>query len=200
MTDGAGLAVRDLSRPGLEPVSFSLAPGARLAVSGPSGAGKSLLLRAIADLDPNSGTVVLDGADRDAMPAPKWRRQVAYVPTEPGWWADTVAEHFEDWSAAEPWIAALGLPADCGDWPVQRLSTGERQRLGLIRALVRAPTVLLLDEPTSGLDPDASAAVEAAIDGYRDQRRGIVVWVTHDATQAGRIAERRLTIENGRCR
>ena len=200
MTDGAGLAIRDLSRPGLEPVSFSLAPGVCLAVSGPSGAGKSLLLRAIADLDPNSGTVVLDGADRDTMPAPKWRRQVAYVPTEPGWWADTVAEHFEDWSAAEPWIAALGLPADCGGWPVQRLSTGERQRLGLIRALVRAPTVLLLDEPTSGLDPDATAAVESAINTYRAERSAVIVWVTHDFTQAGRIAERRLTIENGRCR
>ncbi len=200
MSAGAGLAIRDLSRPGLEPVSFTLAPGTCLAVSGPSGAGKSLLLRAIADLDPNSGSVRLDGADRDAMPAPHWRRRVTYVPTEPGWWADIVAEHFEDWSAAEPWVAAFGLPADCGSWPVQRLSTGERQRLGLIRALVRVPAVLLLDEPTSGLDPDAASAVESAIETYRAEHAAIIVWVTHDATQAGRVAERQLTIENGRCR
>lgn len=200
MNAGAGLAIRDLSRPGLEPVSFTLAPGACLAVSGPSGSGKSLLLRAIADLDPNSGTVTLDGADRNHMPAPQWRRYVMYVPTEPGWWADTVADHFEDWSAALPWVSALGLPADCGGWPVQRLSTGERQRLGLIRALVKIPTVLLLDEPTSGLDPDATAAVEAAIDAYRTEHSAVIVWVTHDAAQAGRFAERRLTIENGRCR
>ena len=200
VTDSAGLSIRDLSRPGLEPVSLSLDPGACLAVSGPSGAGKSLLLRAIADLDPNSGTIRLDGADRDAMPAPQWRRQVVYVPTEPGWWADSVADHFEDWSAAKPWIEALGLPADCGGWPIQRLSTGERQRLGLIRALVKAPAVLLLDEPTSGLDPDASAAVEAAIGAYRADNAAIIVWVTHDAAQAGRIAERQLTIESGQCR
>ncbi len=195
-----GLVVRDLARPGLDPVTFSLAPGECLAVSGPSGAGKSLLLRAIADLDPNSGTVLLDGNDRDAMPAPRWRQRVAYVPTEPGWWADGVAEHFADWNAALPWVTALGLPAECGDWPVQRLSTGERQRLGLVRALVRNPAALLLDEPTAALDPDAMAAVEGAIARFRQEHHAAVVWVTHDRAQADRIAERRLTIENGRCR
>lgn len=201
MTAGRdGLSVRDLSRPGLEPVSFSVLPGECLAVSGPSGAGKSLLLRAIADLDPNGGSVLLDGENRDSMPAPQWRRRVMYLPTEPGWWADTVAEHFSDWAAARPRAAALGLPADCGDWPVQRLSTGERQRLGLVRALQQSPAALLLDEPTSGLDPEAVTAVEGAIDRYRAEHDAAIVWVTHDRDQAARIAARRLTVENGRCR
>ena len=195
----AGLTVSDLTRPGLDPVSFTLEPGACLAVSGPSGAGKSLLLRAIADLDPNSGTVVLNDEDRDTMPAPKWRRRVTYVQTEPGWWAETVAGHFDDWDAARPLATALDLPPDCGEWPVLRLSTGERQRLGLIRALVKSPAVLLLDEPTSGLDPDATAAVETVIAQFREGRRTAVVWITHDRAQAERVADRQLSIENGRC-
>ena len=198
MTADAGLKVRDLCRPGLEPISFSLEPGGCLAVSGPSGAGKSLLLRALADLDPNRGTVMLGGEDREAMPAPRWRRRVVYVQTEPGWWAETVAGHFDDWSAARPLATALGLPPECGDWPVLRLSTGERQRLGLVRALVKSPAVLLLDEPTSGLNAEATAAVEASIARFRSDR-GAVVWVTHDQDQAERVADRHLLIENGRC-
>ena len=61
------LSVRDLARPGLGPVSFELQDGECIALRGPSGAGKSLLLRAIADLDPNSGDVALDGRSRESM-------------------------------------------------------------------------------------------------------------------------------------
>ena len=196
----AGLTIRDLARPGLGPVSFTLAGGECVAVRGPSGAGKSLLLRAIADLDPNAGQVLLGADDRGAMPAPRWRRRVAYVPTEPGWWAGTVGEHFPDWPAARPSAVALGLPADCDGWTVQRLSTGERQRLGLIRALANDPEILLLDEPTSGLDVDTTAAVETLVDQYRRQRDAGILWVTHDGAQAERVATRSLTIENGQCR
>jgi len=70
------LAVVDLHRIGLQPASFSVSPGECVAVRGPSGAGKTLLLRAVADLDPNEGRVELDGADRESIPAPQWRRKV----------------------------------------------------------------------------------------------------------------------------
>ena len=55
-----------------------------------------------ADLDPNDGRVTLNGEDRALIPAPLWRRRVAYVPAEPGWWADTVGEHFDNWPNALP--------------------------------------------------------------------------------------------------
>jgi phosphate-transporting ATPase len=194
------LTVRNLTRPGLGPISISLDRGDCLAVSGPSGAGKTLLLRAIADLDPNTGTILLAGQDREAMGAPQWRRKVAYVPTDPGWWANTVGKHFADWAAASPLAVTLGLPAECAGWTVQRLSTGERQRLGLIRALVHEPELLLLDEPTSGLDTDATEAVEAMIAEIRRDRGTAILWVTHDGAQAERVASRRMTIENGQCR
>jgi phosphate-transporting ATPase len=190
------LSVDHLTRTALPPVSFELADGECLAVRGPSGAGKTLLLRAIADLDPNEGRVELDGESREAIPAPRWRSLVTYLAAEPGWWAERVAAHFPDWEAARPLVEALGLPADCGDWPIARLSTGERQRLALVRALWLEPRVLLLDEPTSGLDPDAAERVEAMI-GERLAGGTAVVWVTHDRAQAARMARRCLEFANG---
>ena len=193
------LSVRYLRRSGLAPTSFDLAAGECVAVRGPSGAGKTLLLRAIADLDPSEGAVALDGRPREAMPAPAWRRRVAYVPAESGWWAETAGEHVRgDWSAALPLLGALRLPADCRSWPVRRLSTGERQRLALVRALVLDPRVLLLDEPTSGLDPEAAAAVERIVAERLRAGAAGALWVTHDAAQAGRVAgTRRLVVEPG---
>lgn len=190
------LQVDGLTRPGLAPVSLTLAAGAIAAVSGPSGAGKSLLLRAIADLDPNDGAVVADGIERRSVPAPTWRRNVAYLPAESGWWADTVGQHMADPAGARDQAVRLGLSADAVDWQVARLSTGEKQRLALIRALQGAPRVLLLDEPTSGLDPAATQKVEAMIRDACDAGACAVV-VSHDADQVSRLQATRYRIENG---
>ena len=170
-------------------VSFDLQDGECVALQGPSGVGKTLLLRSVADLDPNEGTVKLDGTLREAMPAPAWRKRVTYLAAEPGWWSDTVQEHFTDWDDALPLVSRLGLPGDCGPWPIQRLSTGERQRLGLVRALMLRSRVLLLDEPTSALDPASAAAVESLI-AERISNGTTVIWSTHDNTQARRVASR----------
>ncbi len=193
------LVVHDLTRDGLAPASFSVDDGECIVVRGASGSGKTLLLRALADLDLNEGAVALDGADRMAMAAPEWRRKVTYVAAEPGWWADTVKQHFTDWTAAVPLVRELGLPDDCGDWPISRLSTGERQRLGLIRALLLRPRVLLLDEATSGLDAAAAAAVEQVVTA-RLSNGASAIWVTHDAAQARRLARRALAFDGGRMR
>ncbi|WP_036665427.1 ABC transporter ATP-binding protein [Paludibacterium yongneupense] len=191
------LEVRNLTRSGVHGASFRVAPGECLLIQGPSGAGKSLLLRAIVDLDPNAGEVWLDGVERARFPAPQWRRAVAYLPAEPGWWGDTVGEHFASPAAALPGLAALGLPDAALTWPVARASTGERMRLALVRALAGAPRVLLLDEPTAALDPASVAAVEALIAQYR-QRGLTVIWVSHDAAQARRVATRTLYCRDGR--
>jgi phosphate-transporting ATPase len=105
-------------------VSFELRDGECIALQGPSGVGKSLLLRAIADLDPNEGTVKLDGTLPETEPAPLWRKQVTYLAAGPGWWADTVQEHFTAWDDAMPLIARLGLPPSRGAGLIRRLSTG----------------------------------------------------------------------------
>ncbi|MDH3473383.1 MAG: ATP-binding cassette domain-containing protein [Rhodospirillales bacterium] len=190
------LSVRGVRRPALGPVSFKLRAGECLALKGPSGSGKSLLLRALADLDPNDGEVALAGRSREAMSAPQWRRKVTYLPAEPGWWAETVGAHFPDWPAAEALVLALGLPAEARDWPILRLSTGERQRLALARALLQKPRVLLLDEPTSGLDETMRDKVEALIDDHL-AAGGAAIWATHDAAQARRMAKRALVMSLG---
>lgn len=176
-------------------VSFELRDGECIALQGPSGAGKSLLLRAIADLDPNEGTVKLDETLREAMPASLWRKQVTYLAAEPGWWADIVQEHFSAWNDALPLVARLGLSPACGAWPIQRLSTGEKQRLGLVRALMLRSRVLLLDEPTSALDSESTAIVETMI-GERVSEGTSVVWSTHDNAQARRVGSRLLVMSS----
>jgi phosphate-transporting ATPase len=190
------LTVRNLHRMNLFSASFNLEEGECLAVQGSSGSGKSLLLRAIADLDPNQGEVMLDGKSREAMPAPQWRRQVVYLPSEPGWWSDHVTDHFPPWEEVILWITAMYLPVAIRDQAVQRLSTGERQRLALARALVLRPRVLLLDEPTSGLDSGATHAVEQILKECLG-RGASILWVTHDPEQARRVARRCLFMERG---
>jgi putative ABC transport system ATP-binding protein len=193
------LQVRDLRTDLLKPASLSLSAGECIAVRGHSGAGKTLLLRAIADLDPNEGLVRLADRDRSTIAGPEWRRLVGYVPAEPGWWADTVGEHFTHWTAALALVRDLGFPEDAKAWPITRLSTGERLRLALVRGLMVGPKVLLLDEPTAALDPASVAAVESLIAAR--MRAGLaVLWVTHDAEQAKRVAHRLLVVEGGQVR
>jgi putative ABC transport system ATP-binding protein len=193
--DAPLLLVRDLRTLLLKPASLSLAAGECVAIRGPSGGGKTLLLRAIADLDPSEGSVRLAGRERTTMSGPEWRRSVGYLPAEPGWWGDTVGEHFTDWAAARTAARVLGFADDAKAWPIARLSTGERLRLALIRALMVEPKVLLLDEPTAALDPASVAAVEALI-AARVRAGLAVLWVTHDAAQADRISARRLFVND----
>ncbi len=195
----AVLRVRDLVRPGLEPVTLGIAQGECVALVGPSGSGKSLLLRAIADLDPNQGEVSLGDTRREDMPAPQWRRRVAYVPAESGWWADDTGAHFPERERTVALLARMGLAETILASPVARLSTGERQRLALVRALLVEPEVLLLDEPTSGLDQAAAGHVETILRECLD-RDAAILMVTHDPEQAERLARRQLTIEGGRIR
>lgn len=201
MTSNGGplLTVRGLKRAGIDIPDFGLAAGEALAVLGPSGSGKTLFLRALADLDENEGALTLKGEAREAMPAPRWRRRATYVPAESGWWAEHVRAHFEDWDAAAPSAERMGIPAEAGDWPVSRLSTGERQRLALVRALVQGADLLLLDEPTSGLDVQATWTVEARLREFLADGGGLV-FVTHDPAQARRLAKRGLHFEKGAAR
>ncbi len=191
------LSVRGLAVGGLEAFDLHIDAGECVALSGPSGSGKTLVLRALADLDPAAGAVALDGHDRDAMAAPDWRRQVCYLAAEPAWWADRIADHFSDRAAAAALMPALDLAEGLMNQEVATVSTGERQRLALIRALLLSPRVMLLDEPTSGLDEAAAARVEAILRARLAEGVAILV-VSHDSAFAGRIAGRRLRIAGGR--
>jgi ABC-type iron transport system FetAB ATPase subunit len=192
----AVLKVDRLALPGLPLLSFDVAAGECIAIEGPSGAGKTRILRAIADLDPSGGYVYLEGAERSEMPADRWRQRVRYVSAEPAWWADTPRAHITrqpELQRFERVAGSLGLADSLLDQPLSRLSTGERLRLGLARALADEPPVILLDEPTAALDARAAALAEELI-RFQILARRTVVLVSHDAGQISRLAQRSLQL------
>jgi ABC-type iron transport system FetAB ATPase subunit len=181
------------------PFDLSLGEGDCAAITGASGSGKSLFLRMIADLDANEGEVWLHGRERAAMAAPEWRRQAIYAAAESGWWADQVIEHFSGNSRSEvdALSARLGVRAALLDAPVAQLSTGEKQRLALVRAILPDPRVLLLDEPTGPLDGESVRLVEALLQEKMATGTAVVL-VTHDPDQAQRLGSQRYRMTGGR--
>ncbi len=189
------LTLQALTVHGVGPVDLTVGPGEVAGLIGPSGAGKTLLLRAVADLVPHGGEALLDGVPATAMPAHRWRAQVGWLPAESPWWHDTVGEHFVPCPGVD--FTVLGLPAAAGAWQVSRLSTGEKQRLALLRLLCRGPAALLLDEPTSGLDATATRRVEHHVREYLSARQAPVIWVSHDQEQLARVADAIYILEGG---
>jgi putative ABC transport system ATP-binding protein len=197
--DAARLRIVNLRSHLAGPFDLELRPGECLAVTGPSGAGKSLFLRMVADLDPNQGEVFLDDTERRTLPAPTWRRKVVYSAAEPGWWHERVADHFtgEAMGFAKTTAPRLALAPTLLNEPVVQLSTGERQRMALIRTLALHSPVLLLDEPTGPLDEHSTVLVENLL-GERLAAGIMIIMVTHSAAQAARLGHRHLRMENRR--
>lgn len=184
---------------GLEPVSFELEGGECLAVQGASGSGKTVLLRALADLDPVDGQVFLEGTERNQLSGPDWRKRVRYAAAEPGWWGETPREHFPQTKGLDILVRSLGLKAEQLDQNILQLSTGERQRMALARAIYDAPLVLLLDEPTGALDAKATTQAERVIKQLLKKGHTVIL-VSHDPAQVKRLANRKLIIRGGKVR
>lgn len=196
---------------------LSLAPlvaGEVAALVGPNGAGKSTLLRAIAGLQPASGSLRLGDIRLEALSIGERARHVTYMPqTLPQDVALTVLETVIaaleasppetrdlDRSAAETAMAALQRvgAADLAGRRLDRLSGGQRQIAGLAQAIVRRPRVLLLDEPTSALDLRHQLQVLTLARDYARQEQAVVVLVLHDLQAAARISDRIVVLAAGR--
>lgn len=189
------LRIKGLEVPPVRVENLEIEPGIT-ALSAPSGSGKSRFFRAIADLVVNRGTVQFGEFQREEIPAPDWRRMVRFVSAEPGWWSLKTRPHFPDYDRCVRLMGRFGLAPALIDSPVAELSSGERQRFGLIRALMDDPEVLLLDEPTAALDETTSLKVEAEL-SRRAESGGTILLISHSEAQIARLANQVLTIRDG---
>ena len=194
----------------LRHVSFTIEPGETVGIIGPSAAGKSVLLRAMLGLYPaHEGTIRIDGATLAQWDRALLGRHVGYLPQDVELLAGTVGENiarFGELDAGRIVAAArqadvhrliLKLPQGYAT-PLSRdlLSAGERQRIGLARALYGAPRLVLLDEPNAHLDMQGDKALERALSGLK-ARGATVVIVTHRQNVLDHV-DRVMVMANGR--
>ena len=191
-----GLERRFGERRALADVSFSAAPGERLAVIGPNGAGKTTLLSIIAGtLKPDAGSVALEGS-------------VGFVPQQPALYRKlTVAENLRLFARLErvPDDRLDGVIAEMleqtalgerSDDQVGTLSGGNQQRVNIAIGLLSKPAVLLLDEPSTGLDPRQRERLWEFVTALADEGTS-VIFTTHNIAEAERYGRRLLVLADG---
>jgi ABC-2 type transport system ATP-binding protein len=213
----ASLAVRSLTKiyssgmPALRRVDFDLGPGI-VGLLGPNGAGKTTLLRLLTGLlEPTRGAVLFRGVAVAAGNLAEYRRRIGFLPQEfnayPGFTAEQFLDHWAlERGLADPsrrrdevarWLAAVGLAEHAGR-KVRDFSGGMRQRVGIARALLGAPPILIVDEPTTGLDVESRARFRQILLEQAAER--IVVFSTHIASDVEAAASRLLLLHHGRLR
>lgn len=190
-------------------VSFELESQMRLGLVGPSGSGKTLLLRSLVQLDRvEEGRLSFEGKPLSAWSLPLYRTRVIYLPQRPVLFEGTVEENLQmlfqlavhrerryERQRILDDLERLNRDAGFLAQAAPRLSGGEAQILGLLRALQLEPQVLLLDEPTASLDPDSTALVEALLgDWLRQVPNRACIWTSHDAQQIERVTDQRLDL------
>lgn len=195
----------------LRGVSFSLAPGEALGLIGPSASGKSTLVRlAIGLWKPSSGAVRLDGSDVAAWPRERLGPHLGYLPQDVELFSGTVAENIA--RLAEPDAAEViraarrahvhelilrlpkGYDTDIGEGG-QTLSPGQRQRIGLARALYGRPRLVVLDEPNANLDHEGDAALLRALQTLKEE--GVTVIIVAHRPSLLRGVDKLLVLREG---
>jgi thiamine transport system ATP-binding protein len=203
---GVGIAYD--GEPYVHDVTLSLGAGEVLAVLGASGAGKSTLLRAIAGLEPATGTMAWEGRDLAGVPA--YQRGFALMFQDGQLFAHLSVARNVDYplrlrrmprAEREARVAELltlvGLEGHGARLPAT-LSGGERQRVALARALAAAPRLLLLDEPLSALDAELRVRLAADLRRILSTTGTTAILVTHDQDEAFAVADRIAVMRDGR--
>jgi ATP-binding cassette subfamily C protein CydD len=184
-------------------------PGERLLVAGESGVGKTTLLSLLLRFsDPQQGRITVGSVDLRELDPDEWRRRIAWLPQDPRPPAGTIAEvlRFAAPDAPEEALWAALKTANCAELVAalpdglgtrvgeggRQLSSGERRRIALARALVREAPLLLLDEPTAHLDAETAKQIRLALEGL--ERKQTVVIASHDASLVS-LVERTITLE-----
>jgi ABC-2 type transport system ATP-binding protein len=192
-------------------VDVEVSRGEIVALLGRNGAGKSTLIRILAtSVEPDDGQVLVAGIDVIRHPQSA-RRRIGLVLGEDRsfFWRLSGQQNLEFFAAmrglsrrearatAVRALGAVGL-FDVSDRRVDRYSTGMRSRLGIARALLGSPNVLLLDEPTRSLDPASAIEVRALLRSLADELQVSVLFATHDLHEAAATASRVIILEAGR--
>jgi putative ABC transport system ATP-binding protein len=198
----------------LRDVDLDVQPHEFVSLMGPSGTGKSTLLNLVAGIDrPSSGRIVVAGEEITRLARRRlaaWRaRNVGYVfqthnliPVLTAWENVELPLLLLPFSRAERSrrvrivLEAVGL-LDRADHYPRQLSGGQEQRVGIARAIVADPTVVVADEPTGDLDADTSAQILDLLAQLNRELGTTLLMVTHDA-EAAAIAGRRLHLDHGR--
>jgi len=196
----------------VDDISFEVAQGETLVLLGPSGCGKTTLLKTLNRLiEPDGGTIEINGRDVRQQRPEELRRGIGYVIQQVGLLPHlTVAQnvgvvpgllgHPAAATAARTTelLDRLHLPAArFGAMLPAQLSGGQQQRVGLARALAADPPVILLDEPFGALDPLTRAAVRRDFRELDELRRKTIVLVTHDVQEAFELADRIMLLDRG---
>ncbi|MDE2713687.1 MAG: ATP-binding cassette domain-containing protein [Verrucomicrobiota bacterium] len=198
----------------LHDVSFKVAEGESLAIIGRSGTGKSVLLKhLIGLLMPDEGTVRVRGVEINNMP----ERELLAVRRQFGMLFQGAAL-FDSMDVAENIAFPLRRAGETDEAEIQQrvsemlrlvempgvetkllseLSGGMRKRVGLARAIVHRPAIILYDEPTTGLDPVVSDSIDQLILRVRDQFNITSIIITHDMRSARRIGQRIIYLRDG---
>ena len=199
-------------RPAIERLTLEVEPGRTTVLIGPSGCGKSTLLRLLLGLVwPDSGTVRYDGQPLAPQRIAALRRRVGYVIQQGGLFPHLtarrnitlMAEHLR-WPAAsvdarvEELAELTHFPPDGLTRYPGELSGGQNQRVGLMRALMLDPEVLLLDEPLGALDPMVRFGLQEELRQIFSSLRKTVVMVTHDLAEAAYLADTLVLLRDGR--
>ena len=197
---------------GLYDIDLSIPAGSNMAIVGPSGAGKSTLLGLmIRFFDVTGGSITIDGKDIRDVTRDSLRRQIGIVFQEPFLFDDTIFENIRlfDPVISEDQVKSAAQAAELHDFITHLpdgyqtlvgqngslLSSGERQRVTIARALCRHPSILLLDEVTASLDAKNAAAINATIASLA--RKHTVIAVTHDLKPAS-LSDRIVVLDRGR--
>jgi PrtD family type I secretion system ABC transporter len=211
--EGVFLAPPGSRMPTVSDVNFALEAGDGLGLIGPSGSGKTTLARAITGVWPLvRGAIAIDGAPLDQYTVEDRGAAIGYLPQEVDLFDGTIADNiarFELGRSDEAVMRAARLAGvhemiletpEGYDTPIGegglRLSAGQRQRIGLARALYRDPFIVVLDEPYSNLDGEGDAALNRALAGVR-ARGGIVILVAHRRSELGAV-NKLIAIAEGR--
>ena len=196
----------------LRDVSLDIARGQTSVLIGPSGCGKTTLLKTLIGLVvPDSGSVTFDGDTLTAANVLQIRQRVGYVVQEGALFPHLTARQnirlMADFlkrpgAATDKRVAELAdvthLPADCLDRYPGELSGGQNQRVGLMRALMLDPEVLLLDEPLGALDPMIRFDLQQDLREIFSRLGKTVVMVTHDLVEAAFLADEIVLMRDGK--